>query len=254
MHERCQIEVIVISGGWRVFLSGIPDAGSGGPTARGRDGHRGVMTSPMYVPEHFAEPRVEVLHEVLRGAGLATLVTMGAQGLDASHVPLLVETEPVPLGRLLGHVARANPQWRTTPDGAAALAVVLGPDAYVTPSWYASKRETGRVVPTWNYVAIHAHGTIRFFHERERLLDVVTRLTDRHEAAHPRPWKVADAPADYLDAMLKGIVGVEITLTRLEGKWKASQNRSEADRHGVEKGLRRKGQTAMARLVGRREP
>jgi transcriptional regulator len=203
----------------------------------------------MYLPSHFAEPRVEVLHEAIRDAGLATLVTTGAEGLDASHLPLLLLPEPGPLGRLVGHVARANPQWRTTPEGSAALAIVLGPDAYVTPSWYPSKRETGRVVPTWNYVAIHVHGTVRFFQEQERLLDIVTRLTDRHERGRPLPWKVADAPPDYLDGMLKGIVGVELTITRIEGKWKASQNRSESDRRGVEEGLRSEGRQQMANLV-----
>jgi len=203
----------------------------------------------MYVPSHFVEDRVDVLHAVLREAGLATLVTLGADGLDASHIPLLLEPEPGPLGRLVGHVARANPQWRTTPDGSAALAIVLGPDAYVSPSWYPSKRETGRVVPTWNYVAIHAHGTVRFFQERERLLDVVARLTDRHEHLRPVHWKVTDAPPDYLDDMLKGIVGVELTIMRIEGKWKASQNKDEADRLGVEEGLRSEGEAAMASLV-----
>lgn len=206
----------------------------------------------MYIPEHFAEQRLEILHQALGSAGLATLVTTGPQGLDASHLPLLVEPGPGPLGRLVGHLARANPQWRTAPDGSAALAVVLGPDAYVTPSWYPSKRETGKVVPTWNYLAIHAHGAVRFFHERGRLLDVVTRLTDRHEATRPHPWKVADAPPDCLDGMLAGIVGVELEIARLEGKWKASQNRSQADRNGVEEGLRGEGRTAMADLVRER--
>jgi transcriptional regulator len=206
----------------------------------------------MYVPAHFAVLRVEVLHEALRGAGLATLVTTGPGGLDASHLPLLLEPEPGPLGRLVGHVARANPQWSDTPTGSAALAIVLGPDAYVTPSWYPSKREAGRVVPTWNYLAIHAHGEVRFFEDRARLLDLVTRLTDRHEQARPHPWKVSDAPPEYLEAMLQGIVGVELTLTRLEGKWKVSQNRSEADRRGVEEGLRAEGQEELARLVRER--
>jgi transcriptional regulator len=203
----------------------------------------------MYLPAHFAESRVEVLHEAIRDAGLATLVTSGPSGLDATHLPLLVEPEPGPLGRLVGHLARANPQWRDAPERAAALAIILGPDAYVTPSWYPSKQETGRVVPTWNYLSIHAHGTVRFFEERDRLLDLVTRLTDRHEQARPHPWKVADAPVDYLDGMLGGIVGVELAITRLEGKWKASQNRSEPDRRGVEEGLRREGRERMAGLV-----
>jgi transcriptional regulator len=206
----------------------------------------------MYIPGHFAEPSLEVLHATLRDAGLCTLVTTGEGGLDASHLPLLLEPEPGPLGRLIGHVARASPQWRATPAGAAALVVLLGPDAYVTPSWYPSKQEAGKVVPTWNYLAIHAHGVVRFFEDRARLLDVVTRLTVRHEAGRAHPWKVTDAPPDYVEAMLGGIVGVELTITRLEGKWKASQNRSEADRRGVEAGLRAEGHPVMADLVGRR--
>ena len=203
----------------------------------------------MYLPKHFAETRVEVLHQAIERAGLATLVSTGPGGLDASHIPLLLEPTPGPLGRLLGHVARANAQWQTTPPDVDALVIFLGTDAYVTPSWYATKRETGKVVPTWNFVAIHAHGHVRFFQERERLLDVVTRLTDRHEQRRASPWKVTDAPADYVDAMLKGIVGVEFTITRLEGKWKASQNRSDADRQGASEGLEREGQEKMARLV-----
>jgi transcriptional regulator len=203
----------------------------------------------VYLPNHFAETRVEFLHQAIERAGLATLVSAGPDGLDASHVPLLLEPTPRPLGRLLGHVARANAQWQTTPPDVDALVIFLGSDAYVTPSWYATKRETGKVVPTWNYVAIHAHGRARFFHERERLLDVVTRLTDRHERLRASPWEVTDAPADYVDGMLKGIVGVEFTITRLEGKWKASQNRSDADRQGVGEGLEREGQEKMAGLV-----
>jgi transcriptional regulator len=203
----------------------------------------------MYLPSQFAEHRVEILHDAIRGTGLVTLVTHGADGLDASHIPMLLESEPAPLGRLVGHVARANTQWKVTPDGSPALVIVLGPDAYVTPSWYPSKRETGKVVPTWNYVAVHAHGTVRFFEEHEPLLQVVTRLTERQERARPMPWKVADAPPDYIDGMLKSIVGVELTITRLEGKWKASQNRTEADRRGVLEGLRDEGQGALEELV-----
>jgi transcriptional regulator len=203
----------------------------------------------VYLPSHFAETRVELLHQAIERAGLATLVSTGPGGLDASHIPLLLEPTPGPLGRLLGHVARANAQWQTTLPDVDALVIFLGTDAYVTPSWYATKRETGKVVPTWNYVAIHAHGHVRFFEERERLLDVVTRLTDRHEQRRASPWRVTDAPAEYVDAMLKGIVGVEFTITRLEGKWKASQNRSDADRQGASEGLEREGQVKMARLV-----
>lgn len=203
----------------------------------------------MHVPSYFVEDRVDVLHEAIRGAGLATLVTVGADGLNASHIPLILEPGFGPLGRLVGHLARANSQWEVTPEGSSALAIVLGPDAYVTPTWYPSKRETGRVVPTWDYVAIHAQGTVRFFHEHERLLDIINRLTERYEGTRQPRWKVADAPPDYVDALLKGIVGVELTITRLQGQWKVSQNKTESDRRGVEEGLRSEGQSAMASLV-----
>ena len=206
----------------------------------------------MYVPRYFVEARVEVLHAAIREAGLATLVTPGAGEFGVSHIPLFLEPERGPLGRLVGHLARANSQWKSTPDGSTALAIILGPNGYVSPSWYATKRETGRVVPTWDYVAVHAHGTIRFFDERERLLDVVTRLTAQNEHARAAPWNVGDAPPDYLEGLLKGIVGVELTITRLEGQWKASQNKGEADRRGVQQGLREEGNGAMADLVRER--
>lgn len=206
----------------------------------------------MYVPRHFVEDRVEVLHAAIRGGSLATLVTTGPGEFGVSHIPLVLEPEPGPLGRLVGHIARANSQWKSTADGSAALAIVLGPDAYVSPSWFATKLETGRVVPTWDYVAVHAHGTIRFFDERERLLGVVTRLTDLHEHTRAVPWKVSDAPQDYLEGLLKHIVGVELTISRLEGKWKASQDEGEADRRGIEEGLRKAGNGAMADLVRER--
>jgi transcriptional regulator len=203
----------------------------------------------MYLPAHFAEARVDVLHATIREAGLATLVTTGPGGLDASHLPFLLESSPTPLGKLVGHVARANPIWRETPAGSEGLVIFLGPDAYVTPSWYVTKRETGKVVPTWNYLAIHATGRVRFFEERARLLEVVTRLTDRHERTRAAPWEVADAPADYVETMLGQIVGVELEIRRLEGKWKASQNRSAADQAGVAAGLEADGLAGMARLV-----
>ena len=206
----------------------------------------------MYVPRYFVEDRVEVLHAAIREADLTTLVTTGTGELYVSHLPMLLEPEPGPLGRLMGHLARANSQWKSTPNGSTALAVIVGPSGYVSPSWYATKRETGRVVPTWDYVAVHAHGTVRFFDEREQLLELVTRLTDRHEHTRAAPWKVRDAPLDYLDSLLKNIVGVELTITRLEGQWKASQNKSEADRRGVEEGLREEGNGAMADLVRER--
>jgi transcriptional regulator len=203
----------------------------------------------MYLPAHFAETRVDLLHAAIRDAGLATLVTTGPGGLDASHLPFLLDPTPAPLGRLVGHLARANPCWRETPASSEALVIFLGPDAYVTPSWYATKRETGKVVPTWNYLTIHARGRVTFFDDNDRLLDLVTRLTDREEQPRTAPWKVTDAPADYVDGMLQAIVGVELEITRLEGKWKASQNRTAADREGVAAGLEAEGLGAMARLV-----
>lgn len=203
----------------------------------------------MYLPGQFNEERLEVLLQAIREARLATLVTMGAEGIEASHVPLLLDPEPRPYGTLIGHLARPNPQWsRATPD-LQALAIFLGPEAYVSPAWYQTKRETGRVVPTWNYVAIHAYGRIQFFDDAERLLDLVTRLTAAHEGSRPQPWAVGDAPADFIHGMLKGIVGFAIPIERLEGKWKMSQNRPAADRAGVIEGLRREGGPAEAAVA-----
>jgi transcriptional regulator len=201
----------------------------------------------MYIPAHFAEDRVPVLHDAIRAHGFATLVTMTAEGLIASHLPFLIDPSPAPYGTLIGHLARPNPQTR----GAIgeALAIFLGSDGYITPSYYATKRETGKVVPTWNYTAIHAYGTPRFIDDPGRLLDIVTRLTDRHEASRPAPWAVSDAPENFTRGMLNGIIGLEITITRLEGKRKQSQNRPEADRTGVIEGLRADGRPDLAREV-----
>jgi transcriptional regulator len=165
---------------------------------------------------------------------------------------MLLDAEPQPYGTLIGHVSRANPQWRDFDGGVQALAIFLGPDAYVSPSWYATKRQTGKVVPTWNYVAIHAYGRLRAFHEPDRLLDLVTRLTDRQEAGRAQRWMVTDAPADYLKAQLKGIAGLELRIERLEGKWKMSQNRPAEDATGAVEGLRSEGATEVARLVSER--
>jgi transcriptional regulator len=201
----------------------------------------------VYIPSLFNEDRIDVLHDAIRAAGLATLVTVTQNGLIASHVPLLLDPEPAPYGTLIGHLARPNPQAR----GAIgeALAIFHGPDAYITPSWYATKRETGKVVPTWNYVAIHAAGPIEFFNDPDRLLHIVTRLTEQQEAGRPAPWAVSDAPADFVQVMLKGIVGFAIQLTRLEGKWKMSQNRPAEDRAGVVAGLTAEGRDDVAALV-----
>jgi transcriptional regulator len=190
-----------------------------------------------------------VLQAAIRDAGLATLVTLTGQGLVASHVPLLLDPEPAPYGTLLGHLARPNPQATDSRTDPEALAIFHGPEAYITPSWYATKRETGKVVPTWNYVAVHAYGPLRFFDDPRRLLEIVTRLTERHETPRAQPWAVADAPAEFIAGMLRGIVGFELPITRLEGKRKMSQNRPPADRAGVIAGLSAEGRDDVAALV-----
>jgi transcriptional regulator len=185
----------------------------------------------MYLPLYFREERVPVLHALIGERPLATLVTIGPDGMTANHIPMLIDPEPLPFGTLLGHVARGNPVWRDA--GTSALAIFTGPDHYISPSWYPAKQEHGKVVPTWNYAAVHAHGTLRVHDDREWLRALVTRLTETHEAQFERPWSVADAPADYVDGLLKAIVGIEIPIQRLEGKWKMGQNRPDADREAA---------------------
>lgn len=191
----------------------------------------------MYVPPHFREERVEVLHDLIRAHSLATLVTLGADGLTASHIPMLIDPEPAPYGTLKGHFARANPHWQDISSEVEALAVFSGPQAYVTPSWYPTKQETGRVVPTWNYAVVHAYGRIETYTDPDRLLALITSLTDHYERELAAPWAVSDAPDDFVQRQLRAIVGIEIPIARLEGKWKVSQNRNAADRAGVAKGL-----------------
>jgi transcriptional regulator len=176
------------------------------------------------------------LHALMASVRLATLVTATDQGLMASPLPLLLDPAEGPLGTLHGHLARANPQWRAAARG-EAMVLFAGTDAYVTPSWYATKRETGRVVPTWNYVAVHAYGEAEFFEDEARLLAAVTRLTELHEGSRPDPWAVSDAPEPFVRSQLRGIVGLRLPIARLDGKRKMSQNRSAADRAGVAAGL-----------------
>ncbi|MFC7735792.1 FMN-binding negative transcriptional regulator [Roseomonas sp. GCM10028921] len=190
----------------------------------------------MYVPPAFREEDLSALHAVMREARLSTLVTATGEGLVATPLPLFLIPEEGPCGTLYGHLARANPQGKLAPLG-EAMALFMGPDAYVTPSWYASKREHGKVVPTWNYVAVHAYGPAEFFDDADRLLDVVTRLTRLHEEARPEPWAVTDAPAAFIRAQLRGVVGLRMAISRIEGKRKMSQNRNAEDRAGVAAGL-----------------
>lgn len=190
----------------------------------------------MYTPPAFREDDRPTLVAMMRACRLANFVTATAEGPMATPLPMFLDEREGEHGVLYAHLARPNPQWKTPVIG-EALAVFMGPDAYVTPSWYTAKAEHGKVVPTWNYTAVHAYGPVEFFDDAGRLLDVVTRLTDLHEADRPAPWSVGDAPEAFVAAQLRGIVGLRMPITRLEGKRKLSQNRSAADRSGVAEGL-----------------
>ncbi|MBE7419704.1 MAG: FMN-binding negative transcriptional regulator [Ideonella sp.] len=200
----------------------------------------------MYLPAHFEETRVDVMHALMRTHPLTTWVVQWSAGLVVNHIPFLIDPARGPRGTLVGHVARANPVWRQL---GASVAVFQGPQAYISPNWYPSKREHGKAVPTWNYAVVHAHGTPRALESRDDLLRIVARLTEVHEAGSAVPWSVADAPADYLDQMLKAIVGIEMPIERLVGKWKVSQNRSLPDRMGTAAGLLQRGDAHSAALA-----
>ncbi|UOK69647.1 FMN-binding negative transcriptional regulator [Ancylobacter polymorphus] len=190
----------------------------------------------MYTPPAFREDDPTILRSIMREARLATLVTATAEGLMATPLPLFLDASEGEHGVLYGHLARANGQWKAAPIG-EALVLFSGLDAYITPSWYAAKAEHGKVVPTWNYEAVHAYGVAEFFDDPARLLEAVTRLTTLYEQKRAEPWSVSDAPEAFVAAQLRGIVGLRLPITRLEGKRKMSQNRSEADRAGVAAGL-----------------
>jgi transcriptional regulator len=204
----------------------------------------------MYLPAHFAETRPEPLHELIRSHPLGLLVTLADAGLQANPVPFFLDADPAGgPGILRAHVARANPLWRETRGDVEALVVFQGPQAYISPGWYPSKREHGKVVPTWNYVMVQARGTLRAVDDAAWLHAFVTRLTTRHEAVQAQPWAVSDAPPEFIDTMVRAIVGIEITLSALTGKWKVSQNRAAADREGVAAGLHAAGLTEAAASV-----
>ncbi|MBO0764404.1 MAG: FMN-binding negative transcriptional regulator [Hyphomicrobiaceae bacterium] len=205
----------------------------------------------MYVPPAFRDDDDASLHATMRAVRLCSFVTATADGLIATPLPVLLDQTEGPRGALYGHVARANPQWRSVPVG-EAMAIFMGADAYVTPSWYATKQATGKVVPTWNYIAVHVYGRVEFFDDTERLLDLVTRLTDLNERARPEPWAVTDAPADFIKAQLRDIIGIRMSIARIEGKRKLSQNRSAKDRARVAAGLagsERPSDQAIAALI-----
>jgi transcriptional regulator len=193
----------------------------------------------MYLPAHFSETRVDVLHALMRARPLTTLVTTSDAGITANHIPVEIVALPSPLGLIRGHIARANPLWRQYREGSEALAIFQGPHAYISPSFYPSKAVSGEVVPTWNYAVVHAHGTLRFIQDVAWLKDLVAGLTNTYEAQRPQPWQTEEAPAAYIDKMLSLIVGFEFAILSLSGKWKVGQNRAHADREGVVENLRR---------------
>ncbi len=217
-----------------------------------------VIMFAMYLPNHFKESRVEPLQGLIRAHPLGMLITLADAGLQANPIPFLIDATPAPLGTLRGHVARANPLWRETRTEVEALVVFQGPQVYISPSMYPTKAAIGKVVPTWNYVTVQARGTLRVHDDATWVRGIVERLTLTHEAARPVPWAVSDAPADYIETMLRAIVGIEIELTALQGKWKVSQNRDAVDRQGVVDGLEQQAQAsgdaqaaAMAKWVAR---
>ena len=184
----------------------------------------------MYIPQHFEERDLAVLHALIRAHPLGTWVTEVNEGLEVNHLPFVLDDTRGQFGTLVGHVARANAVWKAASSRVESVVVFQGPQGYITPSWYTGKQDHGRVVPTWNYAVVHAHGTPRVVDDRAWLLKHVAELTSVHESGRETPWHVSDAPSDYIEGMVKNIVGIEIPIARLVGKWKVSQNRSVPDR------------------------
>lgn len=187
----------------------------------------------MYVPSHFEEARLEVLHGLIRAQPLATVVTLSADGINANHIPLHLAAEQGQFGALRGHVARSNPIWSNLVQDVEALAIFHGADAYISPSWYPTKREHGKVVPTWNYAVVHAYGALRVVDDPAWLRSQLEALVSRHEADSAAPWSITDAPPDFIGRMIESIVGFEIVISRLKGKWKVSQNQPAVNRTSV---------------------
>jgi transcriptional regulator len=191
----------------------------------------------MYLPPAFREDRLDVQHGLIRNHPMGLLVTVGRDGPIASPLPFVLDSAASKLGTLRGHLARGNTQWKDLLPDINALVIFQGPDVYVTPSWYETKRETGKVVPTWNYATVQARGKLRVMDDAGWLAAQISALTNQMEGKRAKPWAVADAPADYIQSQIKGIVGLEIEISEIEGKWKVSQNRPVADRRGVADGL-----------------
>jgi len=206
----------------------------------------------MYQPPHFREDDLATQHQLIRAHPLGLLITAGASGLVANPVPFHLDAAASEKGTLRLHLAKANGQWRDIQDGAPILAVFQGANSYVTPSWYKTKQETGKVVPTWNYAIVQASGSARVIDDADWLRSQINALTGQHEGNREKPWAVDDAPDDFIRAQMKGIIGIEIAISALEGKWKVSQNRPVADREGVAAGLgAASGQEDMIELVRR---
>jgi transcriptional regulator len=204
----------------------------------------------MYVPDYFKESRPEALQALIRARPLGTLVTLSASGLEANHIPFVFASGGGPSGSLLGHVARQNPVWRGVGPDRKALSIFHGPSAYVSPSWYPAKKEHGRVVPTWNYVVVHAHGALKVHDDPVWIRRQIELLTNQMESAREAPWAVSDAPADYVEQLAQGIVGIELVIERLAGKWKASQNHPPANKAGVVAGLESSGEPSALEMAG----
>jgi transcriptional regulator len=203
----------------------------------------------MYQPPHFREERVDVLHALMRAHPLAALVTNAGGRLDANHIPMLLDADRGSHGILRAHMARGNDLALRHDPAFEVLVIFQGIESYISPSWYETKRQTGKVVPTWNYVTVHAHGRLTLIDDPAWLLTQITALTGEQEGSRDAPWHVGDAPDTFIQSQIKGIIGLEIEITSLEGKWKVSQNRPEADRAGVIEGLAGQGDAEMARLV-----
>ena len=203
----------------------------------------------MYIPKHFEQPSVEAMHALMSTNPFATLVTHGPEGLCANHIPIEVHEDPKPYGTLVGHVARANPVWRDASNNQESMVIFQGANAYITPSWYPSKKESGRVVPTWNYAVVHAYGHMRVVDDPQWVKAHIEKLTNRQESSFPHPWAISDAPIEFTEKLIGGVVGIEMVITKLEGKWKMSQNRPESDRDGVARGLRSLGTSSALKMA-----
>ncbi len=215
----------------------------------------GFFENHMYCPAHFQENRLPELISLIEQFPLATIVCNGPSGLVADHIPLMYEGELGAVAKLVGHVAKNNPLWQVPVDQ-ELLVVFQGPSTYISPNWYASKRDAGKVVPTWNYAVVHATCTLEAIHDPEQVLEIITRLTDQHEASQTHPWRVTDAPIEFTDRLVGNIVGIKLKINRIDGKWKVSQNQPTSNQQSVVQGLLAEGtdaQTQMALLVGANE-